>query len=331
MEPDKGSREILVKVQNLRKHFPVPRGIFSKTIDIVRAVDGVDFQIPKGKALGFVGESGCGKTTIARSILRLIEPTSGTILFDGIDLLGLDQKHLRTFRRQMQMIFQDPFMSLNPRMKIEDIISEPLRIHAIAIKPERMTIVKDLLELVGVGARFATRYPHEFSGGQRQRIGIARALALKPQLIVCDEPVSALDVSIQSEIINLLIDLQMKFGLTYFFISHNLNVVRHICDEVAVMYLGKIIEYGPQDVVFEKPIHPYTKALLSAVPEPIPGSRKGRIILEGDIPSPFNPPNGCRFHTRCWLNKAICREIEPALLSITEKHKVRCHFGIYPL
>lgn len=323
--------EILLEVRNLKKYFPVRRGVLRRVVAHVKAVDGISFFIRQGETLGLVGESGCGKTTAGRTILRLIDPTDGSILFrnDGniVDIAKLSNRALKPLRRQMQIIFQDPYSSLNPRMTIGDIIGEPLVVHGVGTAAEREARVKELLEAVGLNPQYMKRYPHEFSGGQRQRIGIARALALGPKLIVCDEPVSALDVSIQAQVINLLEDLQKEFGLTYLFIAHDLSVVRHISDRVAVMYLGKIVEMAETEELFRNPRHPYTEALLSAVPVPDPDYQRERIILKGDVPSPVNPPSGCYFHPRCPYAQPICKEQEPAFVDIGGEHFASCHFS----
>jgi oligopeptide transport system ATP-binding protein len=316
----------LLEVKHLKKHFPIKGGVFSKTIGYVYAVDDVNFTLSKGETLGLVGESGCGKSTTGRTILRLIEPTDGAIYFEGQDIITLDKSAMRALRREMQIIFQDPYASLNPRMTVGSIIGEPLEIHKIAKGSEKAERVASLLQKVGLRAEDMRKYPHEFSGGQRQRIGIARALALNPKLIVCDEPVSALDVSIQAQVINLLEDLQAEFGLSYLFIAHNLNVVEHISDRVAVMYLGEIVELASDEELYKNPQHPYTEALLSAVPIPDPTVKKKRIILEGDVPSPINPPKGCHFHTRCMYKEKICEEVEPEFKDIGGGHWVACHF-----
>lgn len=316
----------LLAVKHLKKHFPIKGGVFSKTIGYVYAVDDINFTLEKGETLGLVGESGCGKSTTGRTILRLIEPTDGTIYFEGQDITNLDKGAMRALRREMQIIFQDPYASLNPRMTVGSIIGEPLEIHKIAKGSEKEERVASLLQKVGLRAEDMRKYPHEFSGGQRQRIGIARALALNPKLIVCDEPVSALDVSIQAQVINLLEDLQAEFGLSYLFIAHNLNVVEHISNRVAVMYLGQIVELASDQELYKNPQHPYTEALLSAVPIPDPTVRKKRIILEGDVPSPINPPTGCHFHTRCMYKEKICEEVEPEFKDIGGGHWVACHF-----
>jgi len=319
--------EILLEVKNLYKHYPVTKGfIFQRQVGAVKAVDGLDFFIRKGETLGLVGESGCGKTTTGRVILRLQEPTSGEALFEGRDIFKLHKEELRRMRRDMQIIFQDPYSSLNPRMTVGDIIGEPLEIHNLARGRDKIRRVQELLEVVGLSPYHANRYPHEFSGGQRQRIGIARALAVNPKLIIADEPVSALDVSIQAQVLNLLESLQREFGLTYLFIAHDLSVVKHISDRIAVMYLGKIVEMAPADELFANPQHPYTEALLSAVPIPNPEMRRERIILPGDVPSPINPPAGCRFHTRCLYAQPSCRVDPPGFEDIGggRDHFVAC-------
>ena len=322
----------LIEVKDLRKHFPIRKGVFSRVGGYVKAVDGISFAIDEGKTLGLVGESGCGKTTAGRSILRLLDPTSGDVLYKGESILPLRGGELREMRRNLQIIFQDPYGSLNPRMTFGSIVGEALAIHGVGKRAERRDRVEELLEKVGLSPNYVNRYPHEFSGGQRQRIGIARAIALNPSFIVCDEPVSALDVSIQAQIINLLEDLQEEFRLSYLFIAHDLSVVEHISDDVAVMYLGKIVETAPSEELYAKPLHPYTRALLSAVPVPDPKTGRKRIVLEGDIPSPSNPPSGCPFHTRCphvrenpeALNK--CKTEVPEVAHHTENHSVACHF-----
>jgi oligopeptide transport system ATP-binding protein len=320
----------LLDVRDLVMHFPLTQGvIFQRKVGAVRAVDGLSFTIRKGETLGLVGESGCGKSTTGRAILQLYRPTSGTVQFEGVELTRLKGEALRKMRRQVQMIFQDPYASLNPRMTVGSIIGEPLDIHGLARGRDKQQRVEELLRVVGLNPYFANRYPHEFSGGQRQRIGIARALAVNPSFIVCDEPISALDVSIQAQIINLLEELQDEFGLTYLFIAHDLSVVRHISDRIAVMYLGKIVELADRLELYEQPLHPYTKALLSAVPIPDPTieRKRERIILTGDVPSPVNPPPGCRFHTRCPLADTICREQEPEFREVTPGHWAACHFA----
>lgn len=319
------AEKTLLEIKHLKKHFPIKGGIFSKTIGYVYAVDDISFTLNQGETLGLVGESGCGKSTTGRTILRLIEPTAGEVKFEGQEITGLDKGDMRALRREMQIIFQDPYASLNPRMTIGSIIGEPLEIHKIAKGAEKEEQVASLLQKVGLRPEDMRKYPHEFSGGQRQRIGIARALGLNPKLIVCDEPVSALDVSIQAQVINLLEDLQDEFGLSYLFIAHNLNVVEHISDRVAVMYLGKIVELASDIELYKNPQHPYTEALLSAVPIPDPTLKKKRIILEGDVPSPINPPSGCHFHTRCPYKEQICEEVEPEFKDIGGGHWVACH------
>ena len=316
---------ILLRVEGLTKLFPIRGGIFQRTVGYVRGVENVSFIIDRGETLGLVGESGCGKTTTGRSILRLIEPTSGKVYFKGIDITALSKKDLAPLRREMQIIFQDPYGSLNPRMTVGDIIGEGLEIHKIASGKEKERRIMELLEVVGLPPAYMRRYPHEFSGGQRQRIGIARALAVNPKFIVCDEPVSALDVSIQSQIINLLKDLQKQFELTYLFIAHDLSVVKYMSDKIAVMYLAKIVEYTTTEELFNNPKHPYTLALMSAIPVPDPDVRKQRIVLQGDLPSPSNPPKGCRFNTRCPKVMNICKEAEPELKDIGKEHLVACH------
>ncbi|QIA26340.1 ABC transporter ATP-binding protein [Thermaerobacter sp. PB12/4term] len=319
----------LIEIRGLKKHFPAGGGRLGRPRGWVRAVDGIDLDIFPGETLGLVGESGCGKTTTGRLVLRLLEPTAGSVRFDGTDIFQLRGAALRRLRRDMQIIFQDPFGSLNPRLTVGDIIGEALAVHGIARGRALRERVAELLELVGLAPEHARRYPHEFSGGQRQRIGIARALALNPRFVVCDEPVSALDVSIQSQVINLLEDLQDRFGLTYLFIAHDLSVVRHISDRVGVMYLGKLVELAPVEDLFRRPLHPYTQALLSAVPLPDPPRQRQRerIVLQGDVPSPANPPAGCRFHTRCPFAEAVCRQEEPALRAVEGGRLVACHLA----
>jgi oligopeptide transport system ATP-binding protein len=319
---------VLVEVRGLKKYFPITQGIIlQRKVADVKAVDGLDFTIQRGETLGLVGESGCGKSTTGRTILQLYRPTAGDVYFQGKDLAKLQGEELRKMRRHMQMIFQDPYASLNPRMTVGDIIGEPLEVHNIAKGKERKERVQELLQIVGLNPYFINRYPHEFSGGQRQRIGVARALAVNPDFIVCDEPISALDVSIQAQIINLLEELQQKFNLTYLFIAHDLSVVRHISDRVAVMYLGKIVELTDRTSLYSNPLHPYTKALLSAVPipDPVVEEKRERIILVGYVPSPVNPPSGCRFHTRCPLAIDICKRVDPEFRDVGNNHWVACH------
>jgi peptide/nickel transport system ATP-binding protein/oligopeptide transport system ATP-binding protein len=330
---DPVDEDALLSVRSLRKHFPVMRGIiFQKQVGAVKAVDGVSFDVKKGETLGIVGETGCGKSTTGRLLTRLLEPSEGTINFDGKDISHLSRGQMRPLRKDIQIIFQDPYSSLNPRHNIGTIVGAPFRLQKVQTENGVKRAVQDLLALVGLNPEHYNRYPHEFSGGQRQRIGIARALALRPKMIVCDEPVSALDVSIQAQVINLLEDLQDEFDLTYVFIAHDLSVVRHISDRVAVMYLGKIVEVGDRVDLYEHPLHPYTHALLSAVPVPDPEKEKQRerILLTGDVPSPLNPPPACRFHTRCWKAQAICKQVEPPLVQITPGHEVACHFPEEP-
>jgi oligopeptide transport system ATP-binding protein len=324
------TNDVILRVSNLKKHFPINAGfIVQRQVGAVRAVDGVSFDVYRGETLGLVGESGCGKSTTGRTILQLYKSTAGEVIFEGQNLNNLAPNDMRQMRKQMQIIFQDPFASLNPRMTVGSIISEPLQIHGLyPDKKERQAYVEELMRKVGLNPFFVNRYPHEFSGGQRQRIGIARALALQPKFIVCDEPISALDVSIQAQVVNLLEDLQAELGLTYLFIAHDLSMVRHICDRVAVMYLGKIVELGPTDEVYDNPLHPYTQALLSAVPVPDPASeeKRRRIIITGDLPSPANPPKGCNFSTRCPVAFDLCRhEPDPELIEVRPGHFVACH------
>jgi oligopeptide transport system ATP-binding protein len=317
----------LLEIRNLKKYFPIRRGILSRVVSHVKAVDDVSFTIRKGETFGLVGESGCGKTTTGRAVLRLIEPDSGEICFEGADMLQLGSAALRVLRRDMQIIFQDPYASLNPRMTIRTIVGEPFAIHGIATGSDRDHRVAELLKTVGLEPSVMSRYPHEFSGGQRQRIGIARALALRPKLIVADEPVSALDVSIQSQIINLLADLHVQFGLTYLFISHAIPVIEHISTRIGVMYVGKLVEVGTSQQICVNPKHPYTQALLSAVPVPDPAARKHRIVLKGDVPTPINPPSGCRFHPRCPIAVERCKTEEPPLRRLEDEREVACHLA----
>jgi peptide/nickel transport system ATP-binding protein/oligopeptide transport system ATP-binding protein len=320
-----GSGEVLMEVSNVVKYFPVRGGLLQRIVAWVRAVDDVSFFVRKGETLGLVGESGCGKTTLGRTVLRLIEPTGGSIVFEGQDITSMRPNEMKKARRNMQLIFQDPFSSLDPRVPIGESIGEGLVIHGVANPKERAEMVQDALARVGLYPEHARRYPHEFSGGQRQRIGIARALVLQPKFIVCDEPVSALDVSIQSQVLNLLRQLQEEFGLTYLFIAHNLSVVEHISDRVAVMYLGKMVELTSREDLYKNPLHPYTLALMSAIPMPDPTYSRDRIILKGDVPSPLKPPSGCRFHPRCPVAIGICSEIEPEFREVYTDHWVACH------
>jgi oligopeptide transport system ATP-binding protein len=317
----------LVEVKNLVKHFPIRGGVFLKEVASVKAVDDVSLTIREGETMGLVGESGCGKTTLGRLILRLEEPSSGKVFFQEENILSFDKEKMRSLRKNMQIIFQDPFSSLNPRKTVSHIIGEPLLVHGLRSRREREEKVLELLHVVGLRHEHMRRYPHQFSGGQRQRIGVARALALHPKLIICDEAVSALDVSIQAQVINLLQDLQEEFGLTYLFISHDLAVVEHVSDRLAVMYLGKIVELADSFQIYRSPLHPYSQALLSASPIPDPAFRRDRIILKGDVPSPIDPPPGCRFHTRCLYAEDICSQQEPQLKEVRENHLTACHFA----
>jgi len=319
--------EVLLEINDLKKHFYLNGDLLGRNKSVLQAVDGVSFNICRGETLGLVGESGCGKTTIGRTIIKLYEPTAGQIFFAGEDITNLKPKAMLPYRKRMQMIFQDPYASLNVRMTVGDIIAEPLDIHMVATGKERQDRIKYLLNQVGLNSEHANRYPHEFSGGQRQRIGIARALAVNPEFIICDEPISALDVSIQAQVVNLMEDLQNKLGLTYLFIAHDLSMVKHISHRVGVMYLGKLVELGESDELYKNPLHPYTTALMSAIPVPDPkvSKNKQRIVLEGDVPSPINPPSGCRFRTRCRFAKDICADSDPPLREIGHKHFVACH------
>ncbi len=315
----------LLQVRHLVKYFPIKKGVFRRTVGWVKAVDDVSFDVYEGETLGLVGESGCGKTTTALTILRLEEPTKGQVIFDGKDITKLKRRDMRKMRKGMQIIFQDPYSSLDPRMKVKDIIAEGMLSHNMLNGHERYKRVGELLERVGIPPKYMDRFPHEFSGGQRQRVGIARALALEPKIIMCDEAVSALDVSIRSQIINLLKDLQNEFKLTYLFIAHDLSVIKYISDRVAVMYLGKIVEIADKKSLFDEPLHPYTQALISAVPVPNPDYKKKRIVLQGDVPSPADPPKGCRFHPRCFKAMDICSNVEPKLVEVKPGHFVACH------
>jgi oligopeptide transport system ATP-binding protein len=321
--------ETLLHVEDLKMHFPIYRGVFQRQVGAVRAVDGVSFDVKRGETLGLVGESGCGKSTTGRTILQLYKPTAGDVVFDGTDLVKLKGEQLRQMRRKMQMIFQDPYASLNPRMTVAQLVAEPLMVHNVATGAQINERVEHLLELVNLNPAFASRYPHEFSGGQRQRIGVARALALQPSFIICDEPISALDVSIQAQVVNLLEELQQQFNLTYLFIAHDLSMVKHISDRVAVMYLGVIVELASRDELYATPLHPYTQALLSAVPipDPVADAKRQRTILQGDVPSPANPPSGCRFRTRCPIAEAVCAETRPEFREIRPGHFVACFFA----
>jgi oligopeptide/dipeptide ABC transporter ATP-binding protein len=324
----------LLRIENLVKYFPVKSsGIIKRVVGQVQAVDGISFSVDTGKSIGIVGESGCGKTTTGRLITRLEEPTSGSMMFEDTDIAKLGSGQLKGYRREIQMIFQDPYSSLNPRHTVGTIVGTPLRVHKVVPEKQVLSRVQELLEVVGLNPEHYNRYPSEFSGGQRQRIGVARALSLQPKLIVADEPVSALDVSIQAQVVNLLQDLQKEFGIAFVFIAHDLAIVRHFCPEIAVMYLGKIVEKGDRDTIYLRPHHPYTQALLSAVPDvkqAAIGGRRDRIMLEGDVPSPINPPSGCRFRTRCWKAQDICTDVEPPLIDFGHGHSVACHFAAPP-
>jgi peptide/nickel transport system ATP-binding protein/oligopeptide transport system ATP-binding protein len=327
MPQNKNSNELLVRVEHLKKYFPVRAGVMQRVVAQVLAVDDVSFAINKGETLGLVGESGCGKTTVGRTMLRLIEPTAGTAIYNGRDIFKLNSSEVKAIRRDMQIIFQDPYASLDPRVPIGESVMEGLHIHHIGTHQERVEIMLETLQKVGLEPYHARRFPHEFSGGQRQRIGIARALALRPKFIVCDEPVSALDVSIQSQVLNILKDLQQEFGLTYLFIAHNLSVVEHISDRVAVMYLGKMAELADRDELYHSPLHPYSQALMAAIPVADPKLKRKHMILKGDVPSPLRPPSGCRFHPRCPIAKEICSEKEPEFRELKPGHWAACHFA----
>ena len=329
MSTDINTNNVLLRVDNLMMHFPIRRGVFQRQVGAVRAVDGVSFEVRRGETLGLVGESGCGKSTTGRTILQLYKPTAGEVYFDDVNLVTLKGEQMRKMRRKIQMIFQDPYASLNPRMTVGQLVGEPLIVHNVATGPEINERVSHLLELVKLNPAFASRYPHEFSGGQRQRIGVARALSLQPSFVIFDEPISALDVSIQAQVVNLLEELQEQFNLTYLFIAHDLSMVKHISDRIAVMYLGVIVELATRDELHAHPLHPYTQALLSAVPipDPVADARRERVILKGDVPSPANPPSGCRFRTRCPIAEGICAESRPDFREIRPGHFVACFFA----
>ncbi|MGI8974147.1 MAG: ABC transporter ATP-binding protein [Gaiella sp.] len=318
---------LLLRARGVKKHFPVRKGVLKRTVATLQAVDGVDLDVYRGETVGLVGESGCGKSTLGRTLLRLVEPTAGEIRFEDVDVTRLKSRGLKAFRRDVQIVFQDSVGSLDPRMNVGTIVAEGLRIHGIGDRATRKRLVLDVLERVGLSAEAVERYPHQFSGGQRQRIGLARALVLQPKFIVADEPVSALDVSIQSQVLNLLVELKQEFDLTYLFVAHDLAVVGYISDRIAVMYLGKIVELADAEDLFRRPLHPYTQALLSANPEPVPGQKRRRIVLTGDVPSPIDPPSGCRFRTRCPIAQQICAEVEPPLEDHGNAHTAACHFA----
>jgi oligopeptide/dipeptide ABC transporter ATP-binding protein len=329
--PGRVASEVLLEARGVVKHFPVRKGILKRTVGQLKAVDGVDLDVYRGETVGLVGESGCGKSTLGRTLLRLLEPTAGTVRFDGVDVTSLSGADLKAARRHMQIVFQDSVGSLDPRMTVRQLVGEGLKIHGLGNRQAREAAVLDMLERVGLAPEAADRYPHQFSGGQRQRIGLARSLVLQPKFIVADEPVSALDVSIQSQVLNLLVELKQEFDLTYLFVAHDLAVVGYISDRIAVMYLGKVVELATSEDLFERPLHPYTQALLSANPEPIPGRKQRRIVLTGDVPSPIDPPSGCRFRTRCPLAQQICAEVEPPLVEHGGAHLAACHFAGTPI
>ncbi|HET9289296.1 MAG TPA: oligopeptide/dipeptide ABC transporter ATP-binding protein [Gaiella sp.] len=329
--PGRVASEVLLEARGVVKHFPVRKGILKRTVGHLKAVDGVDLDVYRGETVGLVGESGCGKSTLGRTLLRLLEPTAGTVRFDGVDVTSLSGADLKAARRHMQIVFQDSVGSLDPRMTVKQLVGEGLKIHGLGNRQAREAAVLDMLERVGLAPEAADRYPHQFSGGQRQRIGLARSLVLQPKFIVADEPVSALDVSIQSQVLNLLVELKQEFDLTYLFVAHDLAVVGYISDRIAVMYLGKVVELATSEDLFERPLHPYTQALLSANPEPIPGRKQRRIVLTGDVPSPIDPPSGCRFRTRCPLAQEICAEVEPPLVEHGGAHLAACHFAGTPI